>query len=199
MSRGTRPTWAAPILACLVTLLGLPAHAGVAFPDTPMQTNQGIPPNIWFILDDSGSMGYTYMPDAVPGTTPTNIANQAYTRNTIYYNPNNTYRPWQGADGSYFPDTPYTAAWNDLEDLSSATNLSGSTQTFYMPNVGITDYADAKQYTRYRFLTNGTADACTWRVATNNFGTCVTNVTSFPWPGGAVRNHAQEKQNYATW
>lgn len=199
MSRGTRPTWAAPILACLVTLLGLPAHAGVAFPDTPMQTNQGIPPNIWFILDDSGSMASTFMPDSVPGTTPTNISSQAYTRNTIYYNPNNDYRPWQGADGSYFTDTPYNAAWNDTEDLSSATNLSGSTQTFYVPNVGITNYADAKQYTRYRFLTNGTADSCVWRVATNNFGTCVTNVTSFAWPGGPVRNLAQEKQNYATW
>lgn len=198
-SRRARLSWAAPVLACLATLLGLPVHAGVSFPDTPMQTNQGIPPNIWFILDDSGSMASTFMPDSVPGTTPTNIANQTYTRNTIYYNPKNSYLPWQGADGNYFTNTPYNAAWNDTTQLSSAIDLSGSTQTFYIPLPTITDYADARQYTRYRFKTDGTADACTWNVLLNNFGTCINNVTTFTWPGGVVRNLAQEKQNYATW
>lgn len=198
-SRRARLSWAAPVLACLATLLGLPVHAGVSFPDTPMQTNQGIPPNIWFILDDSGSMASTFMPDSVPGTTPTNIANQTYTRNTIYYNPKNSYLPWQGADGNYFTDTPYNAAWNDTTQLSSAIDLSGSTQTFYIPLPTITDYADARQYTRYRFKTDGTADACTWNVLTSSFATCISNVTTFTWPGGIVRNLAQEKQNYATW
>ena len=197
--RRLRASWFAPVLACLATVAGLPVHAAVSFPSTPIQTNQGVAPNIWFILDDSGSMDWTYMPDSVPGTAPTNISSQAYTRNTIYYNPNNTYRPWQGADGSYFPDTPYNAAWNNTQSLSNATNLSAATQTFYVPNVGITDYADARQYTRYRFLTDGTAESCVWRVATNSFGTCVNNVTNFAWPGGPVRNLAQEKQNYATW
>ena len=199
-SRRLPLSWFAPLLACLATIAGLPVHAAVSFPDTPMQTNQGIPPNIWFILDDSGSMASTFMPDVVPATTPTNIASQTYTRNTIYYNPGNTYRPWQGADGSYFTDTPYTAAWNDTTALTSAIDLSASTQTFYVPNVGITDYADAKQYTRYRFLTNGTADACTWRAipAPAGFNTCLT-VVSFVWPGSIVRTVAQEKKNFATW
>jgi len=197
--RRARLSWAAPVLACLATLLGLPVHAGVSFPDTPMQTNQGIPPNIWFILDDSGSMASTFMPDVVPGTTPTNIASQTYTRNTIYYNPKNNYLPWQGADGNYFTNTPYNAAWNDTTALTSATDLSASTQTFYIPLPTITDYADARQYTRYRFKTDGTADACTWNILTNNFGTCINNVTTFTWPGGIVRSLPQEKQNYATW
>lgn len=198
-SRRSRKAWLAPVLACIATLAGLPVHATVSFPDMPMQTNQGVPPNIWFILDDSGSMASAFMPDNVPGTTPTNIAMQAYTRNTIYYNPANVYRPWQGADGSYFTDTPYNAAWNDSTALSSAIDLSASTQTFYVPNAGITDYADAKQYTRYRLLTGGTADACTWKTTTPvGFNVCLP-VTTFTWPGGIVRTVNQERQNYATW
>lgn len=198
-SRRARLSWAAPVLACLATLLGLPVHAGVSFPDTPMQTNQGVAPNIWFILDDSGSMSWNYMPDSVPSTTPINIASQTYTRNTIYYNPSNTYRPWQGADGVYFADTPYTAVWSDFAQLNSAIDLSGSTQTFYIPLPSITNYADARQYTRYRLKTDGTAEACTWNIALSNFSTCIAGVTTFTWPGGIVRNLAQEKQNYATW
>ena len=38
--------WLAPLFACMATLLGLPVHAGITLPDTPMQTNNGVPPNI---------------------------------------------------------------------------------------------------------------------------------------------------------
>ena len=200
-SRRSRKTWLAPVLACIATLAGLPVHATVSFPDVPMQTNQGVPPNIWFILDDSGSMGDTKMPDNPPNTAPNpNIRLQTYTRNTIYYNPSRTYQPWQGADGSFFPVTPYNAVWNDTDLLTNVTDLNGSTQVFYIPNVGITDYGDTRQYTRYQFLTDGTANACTWKTTTPvGFNTCIANVTVFNWPGGVVRNLVQEKQNYATW
>jgi type IV pilus assembly protein PilY1 len=198
-SRRSRRTWLAPVFACIATLAGLPVHATVSLPDVPMQTNQGVPPNIWFILDDSGSMASDFMPDDVPNTTPTDIANFTYTRNTIFYNPSTTYRPWQGADGAFFPDTTYNAAWDNDTTLSNAIDLSANTQTYYMPNVGITDYADARQYTRYRLLSTGTADACTWKTTTPvGFNTCLP-VVSFVWPGGVVRTLAQEKQNYATW
>lgn len=199
--RSTRPSRLAPFLACLVTILGLPVHAGVSLPDTPMQTNNGVPPNIWFILDDSGSMASDFMPDSVPSTTPTNIASQAYTRNTIHYNPSVTYRPWQNANGSYMADTPYNAVWNNNDLLTGATNLNGGTRTFYVPRTGITNFADATQYTRYQFLTNGTATACTWRTTPTpvGFNTCVNNVATFNWPGGIVRNLDQEKANYANW
>ncbi len=191
----------APLLACLVTLLGLPAHAAVSLPDTPMQTNNGVPPNIWFILDDSGSMGNTYMPDDVPDTTPTRIETQTYTRNTIYYNPSSTYRGWQNADGSFMADTPYTSAYNSTTTASGGrTDLGDSTQTFYIPFANITDFADSRQYTRYQFRTDGTATRCVWQ--TNNpvgYNNCANNVTTFSWPGGVTRNLAQEQQNFANW
>lgn len=198
-ARPTRMSRLAPALACIVTVLGLPVHAAVSLPDTPMQTNNGVPPNIWFILDDSGSMGWTYMPDSVPATAPTNISTQAYTRNTIYYNPNTTYRGWQRADGTFMNDTPYTAVFNsDTLASGGTTNLSGSTYTFYVPTATNNDLADSRQYTRYQLRSDGTATACNWRfLAPVGYNTC-NNVTSFTW-GSVTRSLAQEKANFANW
>jgi type IV pilus assembly protein PilY1 len=200
IARPARMSRLAPVLACIVTVLGLPVHAAVSLPDTPMQTNNGVPPNIWFILDDSGSMASTFMPDTVPATAPApNIAQEAYTRNSIHYNPNNTYRGWQRADGTFMNDTPYTAVFTSTTLASGGTtNLSGSTLTFYVPTATNTDLADTRQYTRYQLRNDGTATACTWRfIAPVGFNTCNV-VTSFTW-GSVTRNLAQEKANYANW
>lgn len=202
--RPSRLSRLAPVLACIVTMLGLPVHAAVSLPDTPMQTNNGVPPNIWFILDDSGSMGWTYMPDNVPATAPApNIATTAYTRNTIFYNPSSTYRGWQNADGSFKPDTPYNAVYSDTINVGGGTtNLGNSTFTFYVPIAAITNFADTTQYTRYQILSDGlggTATKCDWRTtAPVGFNNC-NAIAIFNWPGGITRNVAQEKQNIANW
>ncbi|MFZ2752686.1 MAG: PilC/PilY family type IV pilus protein, partial [Lysobacteraceae bacterium] len=203
-ARPARMSRLAPALACIVTVLGLPVHAAVSLPDTPMQTNNGVPPNIWFILDDSGSMAWDFMPGpfnsaGVPATAPNAIQLQTYTRNTLYYNPNSTYRGWQRADGTFMNDTPYTAVFDD-DTLASGgtTNLSTSTQTFYVPTATNTNLADSRQYTRYQLRNNGTATACDWRfLAPVGYNTC-NNVTSFTW-GSVTRNLAQEKANFANW
>lgn len=199
IDRPVRTSRLLPVLACIATVLGLPVHAAVSLPDTPMQTNNGVPPNIWFILDDSGSMANNYMPDSVPATAPTNIATQAYTRNSIYYNPNSVYRGWQRADGSFMNDTPYTAVFTDSWFASGGTtNLSGTTLTFYVPTATNTDLADSRQYTRYQLRSDGTATACNWRfIAPVGFNTCNV-VTSFTW-GAVTRSLAQEKANFANW
>jgi type IV pilus assembly protein PilY1 len=200
-ARTARISRLAPVLACIVTVLGLPVHAAVSLPETPMQTNNGVPPNIWFILDDSGSMASRFMPDNVPQTAPTRIEQLTYTRNTIYYNPSSTYRGWQNADGSFMADTPYTAVYNDTTAVGGGTtSLGGSTQTFYIPLATITDFADNRQYTRYQFLTDGTATKCNWQTTpTVGYNNCTNNVTTFSWPGGITRSLAQEKQNFANW
>lgn len=194
----------APLLLCLATILGLPVHAAVSLPDVPMQTNNGVPPNLWFILDDSGSMAWDFMPgafnsDGVPETSPVEIQLQTYTRNTIYYNPGEVYRPWQQANGSYMADTPYNAAFNSNDFANNPINLGAAVRTFYVPLPTITNFADARQYTRYRFQTDGTAQSCVWNAGANAYTTCVNNVTTFTWPGPIVRNLAQEKQNFANW
>ncbi len=207
----------APFLVCLATILGLPVHAAVSLPDTPMQTNNGVPPNLLFILDDSGSMGDNFMPDSIPNTTPNpNINQLTYTLNTIYYNPATTYSTWQQADGSFMPAVPYTAAYNDTARAISPIDLGNATdRDFYTPIVGITNVNDTRQYVRHRFHRNGATftgggalivSSCAWNPSTSNFADptpavtlCARNFANFTWPGGIVRSVAQEKQNYATW
>lgn len=197
-SRNARKSRLAPFLLCLATILGLPVHAAVSLPDVPMQTNNGVPPNLWFILDDSGSMGSDFMPDNVPDTTTIRIETQAFTRNTVYYNPSVTYQPWQLSDGSFMADTPYNAAFDDTNFATTPINLGGAVRTFYVP-LPAANPADGRQYTRYRFQTDGTAQSCVWNTVANAYTTCINNVAAFTWPGPVVRTLAQEKANFANW
>lgn len=83
------------------TLLALPVNAGITLPTDPLTTASRVPPNVLFILDDSGSMAFDYMPDSVPGTSNVSeVARRTYTRNTVFYNPNLTYEPWTTAGGA---------------------------------------------------------------------------------------------------
>jgi type IV pilus assembly protein PilY1 len=221
--------WLTPLFACMATLLGLPVHAGITLPDTPMQTNNGAPPNIWFILDDSGSMAWRYMynptitrlvrdsngtavasptgdnrtKDSDYGSNSTALAamyDQNYITNTIYYNPNQTYRGWQRADGSFMADDSYDSVSTSNTDLTGTRNLNDEVQTFYVPPAtGALN--DARLYTRITFLTNGSAQRCTWNATNLNFSTTgnCTTVTSFIWTGGVTRTVAQEKVNFANW
>ncbi len=87
-----------------------------------------VPPNIFFVLDDSGSMANDYMPDSVNGNNSKNcFRNWGY--NKIYYNPNVTYTPPLKADGSSYPNATYPDANdNGYASGGSTTNL-GQTQT----------------------------------------------------------------------
>jgi type IV pilus assembly protein PilY1 len=226
--RSARKSRLAPLVACLTAVLALPVNAAVSLPATPMQTNNGVAPNIWFILDDSGSMVWRYMynPDiasllgnngaVVSSRTGDNVTkentynttginllamyDQSYVTNTIYYNPNQTYRGWQNADGSYKADTPFTAAFSSatLADAASGVlSLAGTQRTFYVPLATNTNLADATQYARYTFEADGTVQSCTWVIADGGFTAC-TPQTSFAWDG-VTRNVDQEKQNFANW
>lgn len=182
----------APGLAIfLATLLALPVNAGITFPTEPLTTASRVPPNILFILDDSGSMVWDFMPGpfdsslfnngASRSTTPVNISIDAYTRNTLAYNPTTDYKPWTLANGTLMTGgTAYTAAYTSTNLASGGTtDLSGSTRSFYMPKTGITNEADARQYWRYQIV--GGTD-----VVRSEYGTvtgATTNATGFPAAG----------------
>lgn len=96
-SRPRVSTWALSLAIGLYTAAGaLSVHAATSFPDYPLQSGAGVvPPNIMFILDNSGSMADSYMP--VPGATsisPFNLIRRVRSKNSLAYDPQVTYAPW---------------------------------------------------------------------------------------------------------
>jgi len=173
------------IAACLATLLALPVNAAVVWPDNPLQSGASVPPNIMFILDNSGSMALVSMPfdvqDPVYVGTSTgagqtglkdNPHDRSYLNNTIYYDPRVNYQPWMTADGktrltggtdvsSVFLD------WN-LADTSRGTRdlRDNSESIFYVPKAGVTSSTNPSDFDRYWIRNNGgTAQVVTTAVA----------------------------------
>jgi type IV pilus assembly protein PilY1 len=197
----TRPSrrsrFAAPAFAFCATLLSLPG-AAVTIPDVPLQSGAAYPPaNVMFILDDSGSMEWDFMPGAsdsseVPAVSPVNIALNAYPRNTLYYNPTITYNPWIKADNSrYNTGTAYTSAWSHDSLLSNAVNLGAGTRTFYAPKPGATDMAATASYYRYQILPSGTD------IVRSEYGTVTSSWTTAPnLPGALSASNGNMRQVY---
>lgn len=123
----------------LATVIALPAAAGLEIPDDPLTTGARVAPNILFILDDSGSMAFDYMPD----NAPSGFRRQSYASNTLYYNPYRTYEPWIGSDGNRLTGgTSFTAAYGSF-------NLVGG---------GTIDLGRSNSCRHYNYNTNATTD-----------------------------------------
>lgn len=166
-----------PALAAFcVTLLAGPANADITLPTDPLTTGVRVAPNILFILDNSGSMKWSYLPDSVPATSSPNVASSAYTRNAIYYNPAIAYQPWTLADGSLMKGgTGYDSVYSDdvfvpyegigpggtgtVKTTSGTLDLYDAVRTFYVPkDTSRTDDAYLKvgaNYWRYQIHTDG--------------------------------------------
>ncbi|WP_244292433.1 pilus assembly protein [Xanthomonas hyacinthi] len=209
------------LCAYFATLLAIPVNAAITLPTEPLTTGARIPPNVLFILDDSGSMSSTYMPDAVPATSSPNIASQAYTRNTIYYNPATTYTPWVDSTGTLRTDAAtYGSVYSDAALARGTTiNLASAVQTFYVPKdtsaTSETYLANPANYYRYQILTDSKIYQATYETYTksntpSNAGSmgCSTDTkaNTLAWRGcinltplGGLRTEAAERTNYAIW
>ncbi len=209
LRRSHRASAPALLAACLATLLAQPARAAIEIPQVPLQSGTTVPPNILFILDDSGSMAWDFMPGAfnnsgVPAMTPVDVRLTTYTRNQLYYNPNVIYRPWRNADGSFMADTNYNAVFSsDTLASGSTSNLYGSNRYFHVPKAGITNLADTRQYWRYELRTDGTIRRYELVASGPNWvWSNATNITSLTWntsEGAVTRNAADEFANFANW
>ncbi|MDD0812584.1 PilC/PilY family type IV pilus protein [Curvibacter sp. RS43] len=75
-----------------------------------------VKPNILFVLDDSGSMVWDYLPDWANTGNPALFRNSRY--NGLYYNAAITYSPPQNHDGSEYPsmNASYTSGWTKVPD-----------------------------------------------------------------------------------
>ena len=126
-------------LAMVIALvMGLPALAATDLADEPLPTYVATKtkPNILFILDNSGSMGWDYMPDDVNNAATSYTTTYGYKSaqcNGVAYDPTYTYTPPLKADGTSYPAAVFTAAmangFTPKPPTYGSTYSSNSTQT----------------------------------------------------------------------
>ncbi|MCG3188868.1 MAG: hypothetical protein LKCHEGNO_01058 [Burkholderiaceae bacterium] len=212
------------------------ALAGAASADTtdlsslPLITSapQIVKPNLMFILDDSGSMAWTHMPDTVEdfGQDGSGTKKYGYVSaqcNGVYYNPSITYLPpiqvsSTGTISSY-ADASFTAARvNGYDSGSTAVDLSTSFQawsdgptnsTVNNTNLdGTSDVAQPAYYYKY----SGSQSTPTQKNYLDTTGTfykeCISNVGAAPGSGvftlvtvssTSGPSGTDERQNFANW
>jgi len=106
--------------------MGVVQAAGVSVDQSPLIIQKPLPPNIVLMLDDSGSMGWAYMPDWGYLSDHSDDAVRSSSVNGVYYNPNVTYTPPKKADGTSYPDitTFPNAPVNGFDSGSAIEDLS---------------------------------------------------------------------------
>jgi type IV pilus assembly protein PilY1 len=108
-------------LACLIALaLGsngvlLPGHAATSISEVPLINSQvSVKPNLMFILDNSGSMDWDYIPDDIGDTS--RYAYWSSHCNGAAFNPDAADAPYERPvtpDGRAYPQMDPSAAWSD--------------------------------------------------------------------------------------
>lgn len=177
--------------------------AGVTVDQQPLVIARPLPPNIMFILDDSGSMAWDFMPGATTGDAFSDYRAKTYTFNTLYYNPHVTYLPWVTADGSQMANANRTAVSTSNTNLTGSVNLTSSNQCFHELRSPTSDPSNSANYYKYVLRSGGTqARRCDSASSSCGDSGC-TNISSFTWTSSngkvITRTIAEEWQNYANW
>ncbi len=163
-----------------------------------------VKPNILFVLDDSGSMSWSHMPDAIfddPGQAVnwqvtaegglgwTGLVDKVGYRNhlcnTIYYNPNIKYLPPRKPDGTSHPDASFTAAVYDfyVNPTGSTVNLSSKFRAFddntcWNSGRECSDYYDEKEQAAYYYRWKGTGSPVDEKFTNLRTGQCARPLSS---------------------
>lgn len=174
--RNTRRLAFGAAFAALLSAGSVPAHgAATNISDEPLASGASadIRPNVLFILDDSGSMDWGYMPNSVSFNSSKECYKH-YAYNRLWYNPDITYSPPPKGDGTFYPDQSWPNAMdNGFDPASSTTHLGNS--SFY------------KWYSRH----NGTPTVGTCH---NDSQYTPVTVSDISGPGSK-----DERINYANW
>lgn len=162
-----------------------------------------VKPNVFLVLDDSGSMSWTYMPDDA-GSFAGRYGYASYQCNGVYYNPAITYTPPVDASGNSFTNQSFTNASNDGYGViaTGSTNLSTSFKAYG------SDTAQAAYYYKY----SGTQTTAQLKDYYNTNSTfykeCNSSIGSTPGSGVFTKvivsatsgpGSTDERTNYANW
>ncbi|MFZ5557326.1 MAG: pilus assembly protein [Pseudomonadota bacterium] len=182
-------------LLALATAMVVPPRAAAStdLATSPLITSSSstVRPNVMFVLDDSGSMGWAFMPDSVKGRNDSRCyKNHLY--NFVYYNPDFIYQPPVDAAGLAFPNASfYGARYNGFDSGSSTVDLSTSFRA-YDDNTSDGNGDDTAQAAYYYKYTGSGAAAPGTCYSDSRYTKVTVNSTS--GPGGT-----DERQNFANW
>lgn len=102
----------APVALCCLQV-GAAWAGPVDIADIPLgqaTTGAVVRSNLMFVLDDSGSMNWNYLPDSAPRG---NACFGSSDSNLIFYNPATKYLPPLDSDGKPMSDASFNSAWDD--------------------------------------------------------------------------------------
>lgn len=197
------------LICSLLPLLISPVSAGT-ISQTPLFITSSLDPNIMFIIDDSGSMNASYLPDSICDPTSLRTTHRVYssTINGLAYNPAITYTPPLDQNGVSLGNSPFTAAWKNgyaLPHPTSGTIAAGGTRvnlsSQYQPTWSSngTGCGDSTEY-------NGTAQAAYYYKYTPGGPGCDNSNTTTKKISidndscySLITVGASEQQNFANW
>jgi type IV pilus assembly protein PilY1 len=109
----------------LAASLALPmasVAASITLATSPLATTSTstVLPNLMFMLDDSGSMDWDYMPDDAKNFAGRYGFNSSQC-NGVYYNPSITYTPPVDSAGVSYSNSSFSAAWDDGYNTGAGT------------------------------------------------------------------------------
>lgn len=162
-----------------------------------------VKPNVFLILDDSGSMGWTYMPDEANAFS----GKYGYASpqcNGVYYNPAITYVPPVDAAGNSFTSQSFTNASNDGYSVTStgSINLSTSFRAYG------SDTSQAAYYYRYSGVQTTEKLKDYYTTGSTFYKECVSSIGSTPGSGVFTKvvvsatsgpGSVDERTNFANW
>ena len=183
--------------------------ADIQYPSQkPLSLTEGVPPNLLVTLDDSGSMAWSYAPDAISGNSA-NRAGRSNTFNPMYYSPDVTYRTpkkisFSGGqvvvkDYVYGTDYSFTSApVVGFSPTGTKTNLETQYRVMWSNNTGSTSCPSGvytsgqcnKGNTHAHYFEYNVSGACPDAPAVSNANSCYTYKK--------VETDAQKK-NFAIW
>lgn len=169
----------------LAALIGLAAlnpgvQAATDISNTPLATTSDITakPNVMFILDDSASMGWEYLPDNM-GDNDSDLDAYGYKSiqcNGVAYDPDYDYtanRPVK-ADGTMYPNVPFTAAPSDGFQLSLSSSRSVASpiamglgaRTFQVSGASSGSYTTGTRIAIVNYINTGDTSTPNWMLGT---------------------------------
>lgn len=209
------------IAGCAWCMAFSPASFGVDISNVPLYSanTTEVKPNIFFVLDDSGSMGWAYMPDAVDTGS---VGYRTSSCNLVYYNPATNYvipKDYNGDNVNKATQTSFTAAYTNgyscytsgnssPETCTSTgtTNLSTSTSNnYYWVYTGTgTPPEPLSTECGYSPYSSSTTGICNDGTSVSNSPPTCSSGKTLLWKKVTVSSTsgtagADERQNFANW